>query len=151
MNDRGRVACLVARYPRSQFILVRAHKLRTALTMFGIGWGIVSITLMVAAGAFGLAEYAGAHPFWSGRVVYIGVPLGLILAWAVRRAGLGRGMRLGLYLLGTVVLVSLAFWGKAQFAASFAEDRFAGQVWYFGWIGAAMFATALLARLLSRN
>lgn len=27
-----------------------AHKLRTFLTMFGIGWGIVSITLMVAAG-----------------------------------------------------------------------------------------------------
>src|SRR4029453_2548108 len=26
------------------------HKLRTALTMFGIAWGIVSITLMVAAG-----------------------------------------------------------------------------------------------------
>ena len=27
-----------------------AHKLRTALTMFGIAWGIVSITLMVAVG-----------------------------------------------------------------------------------------------------
>ena len=27
-----------------------AHKVRTALTMFGIAWGIVSITLMVAAG-----------------------------------------------------------------------------------------------------
>jgi putative ABC transport system permease protein len=27
-----------------------AHKLRTALTLFGIAWGIVSITLMVAAG-----------------------------------------------------------------------------------------------------
>src|SRR5512138_1021152 len=27
-----------------------AHKRRTALTMFGITWGIVSITLMVAAG-----------------------------------------------------------------------------------------------------
>ncbi|MBK6427219.1 MAG: ABC transporter permease [Blastocatellia bacterium] len=27
-----------------------SHKLRTALTMFGIAWGIVSITLMVAAG-----------------------------------------------------------------------------------------------------
>ena len=27
-----------------------AHKLRTALTMFGIAWGIVSIILMVAAG-----------------------------------------------------------------------------------------------------
>ncbi len=27
-----------------------AHKLRTALTMFGIAWGIIAITLMVAAG-----------------------------------------------------------------------------------------------------
>src|SRR5512147_314547 len=27
-----------------------AHRLRTLLTMFGIAWGIVSITLMVAAG-----------------------------------------------------------------------------------------------------
>src|SRR5574339_634549 len=27
-----------------------AHKLRTALTMFGIAWGIISIVLMVAAG-----------------------------------------------------------------------------------------------------
>lgn len=27
-----------------------AHKLRTALTMFGIAWGIISITLMIAAG-----------------------------------------------------------------------------------------------------
>ena len=27
-----------------------AHKLRTALTMFGIAWGNVSVTLMVAAG-----------------------------------------------------------------------------------------------------
>jgi putative ABC transport system permease protein len=29
---------------------LKAHKLRTALTTFGIAWGIVSITLMVAAG-----------------------------------------------------------------------------------------------------
>jgi len=28
-----------------------AHKRRTFLTMFGIAWGIISITLMVAAGA----------------------------------------------------------------------------------------------------
>ncbi len=32
------------------FRVLWAHKLRTALTMFGIAWGIVSITLMVAAG-----------------------------------------------------------------------------------------------------
>ena len=35
---------------RDTFRTLWAHKLRTVLTMFGIGWGIVSITLMVAAG-----------------------------------------------------------------------------------------------------
>jgi hypothetical protein len=32
------------------FHTLAAHKRRTALTMFGITWGIISITLMVAAG-----------------------------------------------------------------------------------------------------
>lgn len=35
---------------RDTFHSLSTHKLRTALTMFGIAWGIVSITLMVAAG-----------------------------------------------------------------------------------------------------
>jgi putative ABC transport system permease protein len=35
---------------RDTFQTLSAHKLRTALTMFGIAWGILSITLMVAAG-----------------------------------------------------------------------------------------------------
>ncbi len=40
---------------RDVFQTLWAHKLRTALTMFGIAWGIVSIVLMVAAGE-GLQE-----------------------------------------------------------------------------------------------
>jgi putative ABC transport system permease protein len=35
---------------RDTFHTLAAHKLRTALTMFGITWGIISITVMVAAG-----------------------------------------------------------------------------------------------------
>jgi putative ABC transport system permease protein len=35
---------------RDVFSTLWGHKLRTALTMFGIGWGVVSIVLMVAAG-----------------------------------------------------------------------------------------------------
>ena len=35
---------------RDVFETLWAHKLRTALTMFGIAWGIISIVLMVAAG-----------------------------------------------------------------------------------------------------
>ena len=35
---------------RDTFATLWAHKRRTLLTMFGIAWGIISITLMVAAG-----------------------------------------------------------------------------------------------------
>jgi putative ABC transport system permease protein len=35
---------------RDVFRTIWAHKLRTALTMFGISWGVISIVLMVAAG-----------------------------------------------------------------------------------------------------
>ena len=35
---------------RDVFETLWAHKLRTALTMFGIAWGIISIVMMVAAG-----------------------------------------------------------------------------------------------------
>jgi putative ABC transport system permease protein len=40
---------------RDVFHTLWAHKLRTALTMFGIAWGVISIVLMVAAGE-GLRE-----------------------------------------------------------------------------------------------
>jgi putative ABC transport system permease protein len=35
---------------RDVFQTLWGHKLRTALTMFGIAWGVISIVLMVAAG-----------------------------------------------------------------------------------------------------
>ena len=55
---------------RDTIATLLAHKRRTLLTMFGIAWGIISITLMVAAGEglgrvsrhsddAGLAEYYG--------------------------------------------------------------------------------------------
>ena len=112
---------------------------------------LLAAVLMLAAGILGLTELAGAHPFWARQVVYLGVPVGLILAWLVRRIGMGRTGRLGLYILGTAAFFALASWGKMRFAASFAEDTLAGQFWYFGWIATAALGTALLARLFSRN
>ncbi len=112
---------------------------------------LLAAVLMLAAGILGLTELAGAHPFWARRVVYLGVPIGLILAWLMRRARVGRAGRLGLYLVGTAGFFALTSWGKMRFAASFAEDTLAGQVWYVGWIATAAFGTALLARLFSRN
>ena len=113
--------------------------------------GALALTLVLIAGAMNLTEYGGAHPFWSSQVVYIGAPLGIILAAVVRWLGIGRMGRLILY----VILLGLAVWaaqsGKARFAASFAEDRLGGQMWYFGWIATAAFGTALLARLFSKS
>ena len=112
---------------------------------------LVSAALMAMIGALGLASLAGAHPAWSGRVVFIGIPLGLLLAWTARRTGIGRLARLVGYLVMTVFFFGLAAFGKARFVASFAEDELAGTLWYFGWIATAAAATALLARLFSRN
>ena len=46
----SRFAMLLADLFRDTIRTLWAHKMRTFLTMFGIAWGIISITLMVAAG-----------------------------------------------------------------------------------------------------
>ena len=55
---------------------------------------------------------------------------------------------------GSLALMLLTYgaatWGKAAFAASYAENGFAGQIWYFGWIAAAAGATATIVSLLLR-
>ncbi|MGC8795055.1 MAG: ABC transporter permease [Bryobacteraceae bacterium] len=63
-----------------------AHKLRTFLTMFGIAWGIVSITLMVAAGE-------GLHE--GQRRVAENFGKDLMIVWAGRTSMQAGGMRAG--------------------------------------------------------
>src|SRR3989304_9819723 len=65
---------------------LRAHKLRTFLTMFGIAWGIISITLMVAAGE-------GRRPATDGAAETFGKDIMIVLAGRTRlQAG---GLRAG--------------------------------------------------------
>jgi len=69
-----------------------AHKLRTFLTMFGIAWGIVSITLMVAAGeGFSVGQRRVAENFgkdimivWAGRTSLQvgGMRAGRAISWS---------------------------------------------------------------------
>jgi len=112
-----------------------------------------ALPIAVAALAYGLglARTLGAHPFWADTVILIGTPVGLLLAWLLWLTPLNRGARA---VLGLALLVA-AYWvaatGQARFAASFAEDAFAGRIWYFGWIAvfaglAASLAGALLRR-----
>jgi putative ABC transport system permease protein len=68
------------------FHALAAHKRRTALTMFGIAWGIISITLMVAAGE-GLAVGFERKKAEFGRDIMI--------VWAGRTSLQAGGTRAG--------------------------------------------------------
>lgn len=95
--------------------------------------------------AIGLTQILGAHPWWADKVILIGLFLGLLLSttlWGLRVSKFVR--LLGLTVLAFVAYAT-AYTGKAQFAASYAEDALAGQMWYFGWIATCTFALAILA------
>lgn len=106
--------------------------------------------LAVIVGAnYGLPITFGAHPFWAVSVAWIGVPLGLILAFVARSRGLGWMSRVLTFALGLCIAYVIATFGKAGFAASYAESALAGRLWYFGWIASMAFASALVAAALS--
>ena len=107
---------------------------------------IAAFLVMVAA-YWGASRHLGAHPFWSLKIAWIGVPIGLFLALLLRRLGWVKRVVGFAGLL--IVAACAAHFGRLRFAASFAEDQLAGQFWFFGWIGVAIFLTATLAALLT--
>ena len=95
--------------------------------------------------AFNLPQSFGAHPWWSQSVILVGFPIGIGLAAALAWLGLRRlASLLAIAVLGGAS-VFVAQIGKARFAASYAEDAFAGQMWYFGWIATCALTAALIA------
>lgn len=102
--------------------------------------------LLVPALAYlGLFQNLGAHPWWDTQVAWIGLALGLLLSALASR--LPARFAISGLALATGLALWLAMTGQARFAASFASDEAAGQLWYFGWIAVATCAVALLALL----
>ncbi|MEX0365027.1 MAG: hypothetical protein AB3N22_03090 [Ruegeria sp.] len=99
--------------------------------------------------AFGLTQSLGAHPWWADKVIWIGLPIGVLLATTTWALAVPRVLRLVGFGLLTAVAFGIAHFGKTRFAASFAEDALAGHAWYFGWIATCALAVALIASLLS--
>lgn len=104
----------------------------------------VLVALPIAAAClavvFNVPQSLGAHPWWSDTVVWIGLPLGVGIAAFVHWLALRHGA-----MIMTVCMAAsygLAAFGKARFVASYADDVLAGRIWYFGWIGVAICATA---------
>ena len=87
-----------------------------------------------------LPKWVGAHPFWANQVLIGGVVLGTLLAViAIKLMSRVPAITFGIL---TLVSFGVAAYGKGRFAASFAEDTFGGQLWYFGWYAFCTFAVA---------
>ncbi|GAA6179610.1 hypothetical protein NBRC116594_10480 [Shimia sp. NS0008-38b] len=103
---------------------------------------LIAALLMAALIALDIARPLGAHPWWSQKTLLIGAPIGLTLATL---AGLKlRPLPLTITCaVATILAFATAKYGGTQFAASYAEDQFAGHLWHFGWVatGASLAAT----------
>lgn len=112
---------------------------------------IFAALAVILAANSGLTTQLGAHPFWAVQTAWVGVPAGLALAvllkW-IRARWLTRAITLCMAL---GLSFALAHFGKERFAASFAEDRAAGQAWFYGWIAVMTFATAAIATIFSSD
>jgi hypothetical protein len=106
--------------------------------------------LVIAAAWSGLTVSLGAHPFWAVKIALIGAPVGAAAALVLRRF-VPPAAALIASVLGLATSLASATYGKRVFAASFAEDALAGKFWFFGWIGAAMAATLVLALIVPRR
>jgi len=107
----------------------------------------LAATIVILAALLGVSQSLGAHPFWSIKVALIGAPVGAVLAVILRYATRFQWTSAFAALILTAMAFAMAHMGKTRFAASYAEDVQAGQLWYFGWIATALFATTTLALL----
>ncbi len=93
--------------------------------------GILAIAISTAVVyLFDAAITWGAHPFWATQVILVGAAIGTVFYLLPL---LRPTVKLSLLIVLALTAFAIATYGKTQFAASYAEDTFAGQLWYFGW------------------
>lgn len=110
----------------------------------------VTLGLALIAWILDLPRELGAHPWWSQKVVMSGALIGLAGGLAANWVLNGRRITAFLLLIGTLIGFAIAKYGQTEFAASYAEDALAGQLWYFGWHLTCIlsFATVAAASLI---
>ncbi|MCG6902109.1 MAG: hypothetical protein LJE68_05455 [Rhodobacter sp.] len=117
--------------------------------MTRLAWAVVLALIVPPLLAWlGISARLGAHPWWDVSTALVGAPVGVVAGLFCLRRAKGAGFTLSLVVLAGAVAV--AWYGKTQFAASFAEDAFAGKMWYFGWIGIAAGTSMLVFGALRR-
>jgi len=100
---------------------------------------VLLVGLFLALEKLGVVTAAGAHPFWATNVAYIGIVIGIICSICAsilmnRVSGISAWVLLFLIATSIAIGIITLFYGKAEFAASYAENALAGSVWYIGFM-----------------
>ncbi len=107
--------------------------------------------VMLAAHWMGLWIALGAHPWWSGSATWFGIGAGLIVAiftYSLLPKSLKSTMiQAATFLVLALVALGVSTYGKAEFVGSYAEDAFAGRLWYLGFIGFTFSGYCMLVAL----
>lgn len=111
--------------------------MKTQHTQFAISLLAIGLALLTAHWVE-LWPMLGGHPFWSASATYLGIGIGVMLAFLAHLI-LSRHPRWSKLLLGVffsiaVIGITASTYGKIDFIASYAEDRLAGRIWYYGFI-----------------
>ena len=109
---------------------------------------VAALSVIFAAFLVGVWPMLGAHPFWSLSATGIGSLIGtvvfLFLAFGSgKRRWKPRSIVIVLLIILTVAFLTTTL-GKREFVGSYAENRMAGRIWYYGFIAfiAALQASA---------
>ena len=111
---------------------------------------VLAAALMGILALGGWTAALGAHPMWTDTTVMFGAAAGFAV-WLVLSALRVPGWAvLVMGLLAGLAALWVARHGGETFAASYAEDRMAGRLWYFGWIATSAMLYVVLAETLTR-
>ncbi len=104
---------------------------------------VLPILVMALIWVIDLPTSLGAHPWWSGKTVLIGTPVGLAIAWGFAHLSAPRA-RIFVQLIFVLFAVSAAYFGKLEFVSSYGDNAAAGAFWYYGWIAISAATSGLI-------
>lgn len=132
-----------------------ANSNHTRFNLSTLGGAAIAMAGVLGFVGFGGAQALGAHPFWGMKIAYFAIGAGLVMSVMAALAKQRLTQQLITFTTLLVISIAITTYGKTQFAASYAEDDFAGKLWFFGWIAAlaASFSivTAITTSWLARN
>ena len=111
--------------------------MKTQHSQFVISLFAISLALLVAHWVK-VWPMLGGHPYWSASATYLGIGIGAAIAILShfilsKRPRWGK-LHLAILLSIAVIGITASTYGKIDFVASYAEDRLAGRIWYYGFI-----------------